>query len=37
MNKRKDSGSQFDDNQLMVNSASVHADYLLQTALKYAE
>jgi len=37
MNKGKDFNPRFDDDQLLVNSAEIHANYLLQTAQKYAE
>lgn len=37
INKGKDFNPQFDDDTLMVNSAEIHANFLLQTAQKYAE
>lgn len=37
LNKEKYFNPQFDDDQLLVNSAEVHANFLLQTAQKYAE
>jgi len=37
MNKGKDFNPRFDDDQLLVNSAEIHANFLLQTAQKYAE
>ncbi|XP_050425592.1 laminin subunit alpha-1 isoform X2 [Adelges cooleyi] len=36
-NRGKNIGSQLDGELLLVNSAEIHAEYLLQTAQKYAE
>lgn len=36
-NNDKDLDPKFEDDTLLVNSAEVHASYLLQTAQKYAE
>jgi len=37
INKEKDFNPRFDDDQFLVNSAEIHANFLLQTAQKYAE
>lgn len=37
MNNEEDSNPKFDDDQLMLNAAELHASYLLQTAQRYAE
>lgn len=37
INKGKDFNPGFDDDQFLVNSAEIHANFLLQTAQKYAE
>ncbi|XP_025195973.1 laminin subunit alpha-1 [Melanaphis sacchari] len=37
INKAKDFNPRFDNDQFLVNSAEIHANFLLQTAQKYAE